>query len=321
MEIKGYTYGYGSRKGLYRSEEGRYSQERMYELGLNWECLAFSSYQDHYYSTEIYQDPERTPADEDLIFAIQNAHEHGVKLCLKPMVDCKDFVWRARVDFPDTDMRGGDPYWSLWFESYRKMLTRYARLAEENGCEMLCIGCEMVGTERKEEEWRKTIEAVRKVYHGPLVYNTNHGKEMQAAWYDAIDYIGTSAYFPVADGAGATLEMMEERWQKVKGELRAASEYWGKKIVFMEIGCRSAAGCAAMPWDFMARELPVDQDEQANFYESCIKTMKDEPWFAGFFWWDWSAVIYHSAEQAEEDRGFNIHLKKAEQVVRKYYGA
>ena len=41
---------------------------------------------------------------------------------------------------------------------------------------MFCLCCEMLGTERKEEEWRRTIDAVKKFYDGKLVYNTNHGK-------------------------------------------------------------------------------------------------------------------------------------------------
>jgi hypothetical protein len=47
--------------------------------------------------------------------------------------------------------------------------------------------------------------------------------------------------------------------------------------------------------------------------------MKDEKWFDGFFWWDWSAKIYDDREAAQKDQGFNIHLKKAEQVLKKYY--
>ena len=46
----------------------------------------------------------------------------------------------------------------------------YAELAEETGCEMLCIGCEMSGTERKETHWRALIAKIREVYHGKLVY-------------------------------------------------------------------------------------------------------------------------------------------------------
>jgi hypothetical protein len=83
----------------------------------------------------------------------------------------------------------------------------------------------------------------------------------------------------------------------------------------MEIGCRSAAGCAAIPYDFTHREFPYDEDEQANFYESCFRSMWDEPWFAGFFWWDWYIKL---PSRVPED-GFSIVDKKAESIVKKWY--
>ena len=43
----------------------------------------------------------------------------------------------------------------------------------------------------------ESINKIRKVYHGKLVYNTNHGSEDKVEWFDALDYIGTSAYYRV----------------------------------------------------------------------------------------------------------------------------
>lgn len=78
----------------------------------------------------------------------------------------------------------------------------------------------------------------------------------------------------------------------------------------MEIGCRSALGCAQMPWDFTHTEFPVNEDEQANFFESSMAALSDKEWFAGYFWWDWGTIVYHTKEEAAVDDGFNIHLRK-----------
>ncbi len=321
MEIKGYTYGYGGRPGDYRSEAGVKSQELMYELGLNWVCLAVAVAQDNYHSTKMYYDYANNASDFDVYAAIKRAHDHNVKVCLKPMVNCRDGIWRAQIDFPDEDMHGRDVYWSEWFKNYTAFLLHYAEIAEELKCEMFCIGCEMLGTERKEKYWRELITKIREVYHGPLVYNTNHGKEEVAKWFDMLDYVGTSAYYPVAgrNGMGYDKETMISEWQKIRDRLAGVSERIGKKIIFMEIGCRSAKTCSSMPWDFAHRDLPKCDEEQADFYDSCLTVMHDEPWFAGFFWWDWSTKIYDTKEEAEQDLGFNIHLKKAEEVVKKWY--
>lgn len=319
MEIKGYTYGYLGKEGDYQTPLAIQSRQLLFETGVNWICLAFAADQKTFSSTEILYHTKNQPSDEDLLAVIKHAHDTHVKVCLKPMVNCQDYVWRAYINFPDEDMRGNDPYWTKWFASYQAYLCYYAELAESSGCEMLCIGCEMTGTERKERYWRDLITAIRSIYHGKITYNTNHGKENTIAWLDAIDYIGISGYYPVAKKGGASIKDMMAAWKKVATGLAKTAQNWNKPILFMEIGCRSALGCASMPWDFMHKEFPYSQEEQANFYESCLASLSDENWFAGMFWWDWSTKIYTTPEKAAADMGFNVHLKKAETVLKEWY--
>jgi hypothetical protein len=315
MFIKGYTYGFDGRRGLYQTEEAALSMERLAALGGDWAALAFVIRQDHFYSTQIRPDYRYTVTDKDVITAANKLHALGLKVCMKPMINSADGVWRAHIHFPEREW-GDQDYWREWFDNYTAFLCHYAEIAEETGCEMFCVGCEMLGTEHKEEEWRKAIAAVRQVYHGELVYNTNHGKEFGVKWWDAVDYIGTSAYYCVADEPGASMEHMKAHWDKQKerpAELSRA--HGGKQIIFMEIGCRSARGCAMMPYDFSHREFPYDEDEQANFYESCMRAMWEEDWFAGFFWWDW----YTRLPNRQPEMGFSIVGKKAEIVVKEWY--
>ena len=319
MEFKGYTYGFMAKRGDYRSEEGIKSQELLYQTGINWMCLAVELTQETAHSTKIEFDFGKSSSDRDIMAAVERAHNKGIKVCLKPMVNCRDGVWRAYINFADSDFAGKDPYWDKWFESYGNFMKYYAELAEETGCEMLCIGCEMCGTERKEKHWRALISEIRKIYSGKLIYNTNHGHEDDVKWFDAVDYIGTSAYFPVAREGGATSEEMQKVWLKIRDNMYKIYQKWQKKIVFIEIGCRSANGCAAMPWDFTHTDLPHDEDEQANFFDSCLKVFADQEWFGGVFWWDWSTFIYDDKENAAKDNSFNIHLKKAEKVLQKWY--
>lgn len=316
MEFKGYTYGYDGTHGDFRSEDGIASQELLYKTGVNWVCLCFVVCQSDAVSSDISFDFGTSVTDRDLIAAINRAHDHGVKVCLKPMVNCKDETWRARINFPDLEPE--DIYWDKWFKAYGDYMRYYAELAEETGCEMLCMGCEMCGTERKETHWRSLIGDVRKLYKGSLIYNTNHGHEKDVKWFDMVDYVGTSAYFPVGMD-GNDKESMMKHWERVSHELEEVHKEWNKKIVFIEIGCRSAHGCSSMPWDFSHKDLPLDQDEQAAFYDSCLEVFSKKDWFGGMFWWDWSTFIYDDKETADNDIGFNIHLKKAEQVLMNWY--
>lgn len=315
MFIKGFTYGFDGKRSDYCTPEAAASMERLAGLGGDWAALAFVVMQDTFSSTVIRPDYRYTVTDKDVKTAVDRLHALGLKVCMKPIVNCADGSWRACIGFPETDFNNRD-YWREWFSSYQAFLCHYAEIAEETGCEMFCVGCEMLGTESKENDWRDVISAVRLVYHGPLVYNTNHGKEDQVKWWDAVDYIGTSAYFSVATKPGESMENMKAAWDSHKQSLRRISQqHGGKQILFMEIGCRSAAGCAAIPYDFTHREFPYDEDEQANFYESCFRSMWDEPWFAGFFWWDWYTKL---PSRVPED-GFSIVDKKAESIVKKWY--
>ncbi len=319
MVIKGFTYGYGAKRGSYRTEKAIESFHKLTKTGVNYICLAFNIQQKSFASTEILFDYRTSVTDKDIIFAIENAHQKGIKVCLKPMINCDDGVWRALINFPDENMFGVDMYWDTWFSSYTAFICHYAEIAADYNCEMLCIGCEMSGTERKEAHWRTLIKKVKEIYTGPLVYNTNHGRENEVKWFDALDFIGTSAYYPVAKKPGESLSNMTKNWLRISDSLEKVSKQYNKPILFMEIGCRSAAGCAMMPWDFTHKDFPMDEDEQANFYESCLSVFHDKPWFHGVFWWDWSIEIYDTREIASKDIGFNIHLKKAEDVIKKWY--
>ena len=314
-KIKGFSYGYDGRRGAYQTPEAALSMDRLAALGGNWAALAFAVWQDSFHATQIRPDYRFTVTDRDIVTAVQRLHERGLRVCMKPMVNCADGVWRAHIDFPEKEWGRGD-YWEEWFSSYEAFLCHYAEIAEECGCEMFCVGCEMLGTERKEEHWRKAISAVRRIYRGPLVYNTNHGKETGVRWWDAVDYIGTSAYYAVASSPGESMENMKEKWDGYRQQLADVSRMnGGKPVLFMEIGCRSALGCAAMPYDFTHREFPYSEEEQANFYESCFRSVWEEPWFAGMFWWDW----YTRLPERYLETGFSIVGKKAEKIVKEWY--
>ena len=314
MFIKGFTYGFDGKRGDYRSDQAAASMERLAALHGDWAALAFSVRQDTFYATVIRPDYRWTVTDADVAAAVKKLHSLGLKVCMKPMVNCADGVWRANIRFPEPEW-GRTDYWGEWFSSYRAFLCHYAEIAEENGCEMFCIGCEMLGTEDREQQWRETIQAVRKVYSGPLVYNTNHGKEWNVKWWDAVDFIGTSAYYSVAEAPGESLDRMVGAWNAVKEPLKKLSEAYHKQIIFMEIGCRSALGCAMMPYDFSHREFPYSEEEQARFYESCLQTMWNEEWFGGFFWWDW----YTKLPVNEAETGFSIVGKQAERILQEWY--
>ncbi|MFC3341492.1 glycosyl hydrolase family 53 [Paenibacillus abyssi] len=315
--IRGMTWGWGSKRGDYRTEAAADSMRRLKETGSEWIALSFWTWQETVHSTQIPFDYGYTVTDRDIEAAVREARQNGLKICLKPVVNSHDGIWRAHIGFPEEES-GGPSYWDRWFESYTNFLVHYAELAEELGCEMFCVGCEMLKTESQTARWTNTIARVREVYSGPLIYNANHGKEEGVAWFDQVDVIGTSAYYPVGSVPGDTEENMIAKWLPVREKMERLHRKFNKPVVFMEIGCRSAHGCATMPWDYMHRGLPYDEEEQANFYSSVLKVFWDQPWFGGFFWWDWSVNLYPLSE-AKTNRGFDIYGKRAGEILTEWY--
>ncbi|MBM7568715.1 glycoside hydrolase family 113 [Paenibacillus sacheonensis] len=316
MFVKGMTYGWNSKRGAYRQPYATDSLRKLKETGSEWMALSFYTHQANVYATDIPFDYGFTMTDRDIEHAVKEAKALGLKVCLKPVVNSADGIWRAHIGFPEE--AGAAPYWDAWFRSYSNFVAHYAELAEELGCDMFCIGCEMVKTESKAGHWIALIERVRELYGGPIVYNANHGSEERIQWFDRVDYIGTSAYYPVAKQPGDGEEAMIANWLPVREKMAALHAAFNKPILFMEIGCRSALGCATMPWDFTQTELPFSEEEQANFYSSVLRVFWEEPWFAGFFWWDWSVKLYER-EAAGSNVGFDIYGKKAERIVKEWY--
>lgn len=63
-----------------------------------------SGMQETPYSEEIRYDGEKSCTDEELYDMIRYAQSLGLKVALKPTVNCDNGVWRARISFFDHDV-------------------------------------------------------------------------------------------------------------------------------------------------------------------------------------------------------------------------
>lgn len=312
---KGYTWGFFSRPGEMMSKNGEESMERLKSDGIDWICITVNGWQETFASTTIFSLYKRTQTDEEITYAINKAHSMGLKVCLKPMVNCLDRSWRARIDFPTEDSF----YWDRWFDSYNRFMLYYAELAERLGCEMLCTGCEMAGMDKQASYCLDMISKVREVYHGLVMHNINHGDELRFSWLSAVDIIGISAYYPVTSPEHKGIDAMRESWKRVVTRLEACHEKYGRDIMFAEVGVRNEEDCTMYPWDFHNRpEKRNDEQEQADFYQSAMEATWDIPWFCGYFWWDWKAKL-PPIEEAKDNRDFTIYGKLAEDTLKKWY--
>lgn len=303
--IKAITFGPFAMRGNLMGEEPKRSiDEAVRCLGINTILLVPAAMQKNAYSESIDYMSEYTSSDKELIGIIEYAHNIGLNVFLKPTVNCLDGTWRAHINFFDKDVPC-EPKWSNWFRSYTEFQLHYAQIAENTGCEMFLPGCEMVNTDRREAEWRKLIADIRNVYSGPVSYNCDKYQEDNVKWWDAVDYISSSGYYPI------------DTWEEQLDRIEAVVKKYNKPFFFAECGCMSTEGSSMLPNDW---GLPGEwnEDEQAKWYETMLMACKKRDFIEGHVLWSWVEKLY-TKEEAKTEKFYDIYEKKAMEVIAKYW--
>ncbi|WP_256756990.1 1,4-beta-xylanase [Cohnella sp. WQ 127256] len=302
--VNGMTWGWTGVRGTWSSSEAEDSMRTMNSMGVNWVAIALAAEQETPQSTSIPFREAPTVTDEETLWAIRNAKKLGMKVCLKPVVNCANGTWRAHISFFQDDVPG-EPSWGQWFASYGEFIVHYAKIAEQENCEMLCIGCEMVQTDSREAEWRALIAEVRTVYRGLITYNCDKYQEDRLTWWDAVDIISSSGYYPI------------NHWEFHLDRIEQMLVKWNKPFFFMEAGCPSREGSSLKPNDWSLPGGPSEEEQQV-YYNAMFEACSRREWMRGFMLWDWPAKLY-SLEQAVHNNDYCMYGKKAETVVRDYY--
>ena len=279
-----------------------------------WVALVTNWYQKSYNSTEIKATHE-TPTDESLIHAIKEIHSLGMKVMLKPHLELTHSPgkWRGEIDFETEDE------WQTWFNNYHNMIIHYAKMAEKHDVEMLCIGTELVyPATRRGDLWReKIIKTVRAIYSGDITYAANWDEEYSNIdFWDALDYAGIDAYFPLSVKENPSLQELKKGWNLWLIDI----EHWQKKInkpvIFTECGYTSSTMAAKKPWEYVLPGEDVDLELQKRCYEALMQTVGKKDWFYGTYWWYWGT---NKRMGGRGDKYFCIQNKPIEDLIRRWY--
>jgi hypothetical protein len=205
--------------------------------------------------------------------------------------------------------------WKLWFSNYKNFILDYARLAEELHMPMLCIGTELENASKKEKEWREIVREVRKVYSGKITYAANFTEYEQVKFWDALDYIGVQAYFPLAKNHNPSLSELITSWDTHLTQIEKLVKKYKKPVLFTEIGYCNTVDAAIQPWVWPneRKEMEFSEEVQARCYEAFFNTAWKKEWLAGVFFWKW----YPERPTREPD--FTPQGKMAEEVMREYF--
>ncbi|GEN55887.1 hypothetical protein GCM10012290_04790 [Halolactibacillus alkaliphilus] len=303
--IKGFTFGWDSRRGDFLKQEAKESLRLMQmNTASDTVIIAISALQDTAHTTKVDYVGDHMVSDDELIAMIDYAKSLGLRVILKPTVNCKDGTWRAHINFFDVDVPC-EPKWSDWFKSYTDYQLHYAKIAEVTDCEMVIVGCEMVQTERRADEWRQLILEVKQVYHGLVSYNTDKYQEDHVPFWDAVDVLSSSGYYPTGT------------WERELDRIETVVKKYNKPFFFAEAGCPSRTGSSYIPndWNHVGE---VNIKEQAAFYREMFEAAGQRDFVSGFGLWDWNTLL-HTHEEAVTDDGYGVYGKPAADVIYNYY--
>ena len=260
----------------YGSDAAAAQLDALVGLGLRDLALNPFAYTPSLGSTDIRWGDDPTLTDDDLRRQAAQAQARGLRLLMKPHLWSQAF-WTGAGNM---DIRLSPADWSRWFDAYAAYVVHYAALAQEIGCDELCVGLEYTTASLENPgAWAAVAAACRTVYRGRLCYAANWYEEF-ARFPDwaAFDCAAVDAYFPLQ---GDTVEALVAAWQPHLDTL----EKVGKPVLFTEAGYRAVEGSTARPWE-PTSDRP-DPDLQARAYEALLRAATARPWFAGVYWWKW----------------------------------
>ena len=302
---------YATWDNSFGGSESERSIKELKDHGVEYVQIVITLYQDRRDTTEIFY-TNKTSTDRDVIQTIKDAHEAGLKVMLKPHIDIidteKENYWRGDIGFYDPAS------WDEWFANYQKMILNYAKLAEENNVEILCVGTELTFASQKTEHWRSMIRSVREIYNGPLIYAANWDDYKDVKFWDALDMAGIDAYFPLSNRDNASIEEIRAGWTKWKSEIEKWQSRINKPVVFTEIGYPSSVHAPREPW--ASGRGNAKPELQAACYSAFFEEVSDSPWLAGTYWWHWSP---HRHDGGRGDNHFSPRNKPAMQVLTEHY--
>ena len=246
-------------------------------------------------------------------YTIRQAKKNGFKVFLKPQVYIPG-SWTGALSFEL------DSEYNLWEKEYEEYILSMAKIAERYQVELFCIGTEFKAHSIKRASfWQSLIKKLREVYSGPLTYAANWDEYEQISFWEALDYIGVDAYFPLLDQKKMDTHKLAGEWKRYKSSLQAISEKFDRPILFTEYGYMSLSECTHNAWEKEAnrRVAVADYACQAQAIEVLFDTFWESDWWMGGFYWKW--YLDPSTHESRPETDYSPQGKPSELVFKKWF--
>lgn len=256
-----------------------------------------------------------TITDATLISTIRAAKARGLKVVMTPKVWCPHCrrAWSGVLRPANVDS---------FFREYRVMVDKYAEIAQQEGVWLYMLGREMNTLQAMTNDWRAVARDVRHRYHGLVSYDidwsTFVGYAPLVQFWDAVDVVSVSAYFPLSDAARPSITDLRAAWDASQAAQFRGADWFDdlarlaattrRPILFAEVGYLSSTHAAMRPYD-PGSYVAADQRTQANAYRALLERFDGVSWWAGAIWWEWGIVA----------GAYTPRNKEAEHVLQQWY--
>lgn len=276
--------------------------DRLARLGVNSVGFVFPIFQHGPTATDVFAHDTITPTDTNINTFLAQAHRRGFTVMMRPLLDEESAPfsgnWRGSIKPADR---------TAWWQSYNRIILRYAQLAEADGASIFDVGTEMTTMQGDTAQWVSLVKAIRPVFKGQLTYSTNWDQHFPA-FGSALDFIAFDAWYPLQVAAGADpVPAVQSAWKPWLDQVHKDAVRFGKPAIFTELGIASQRGALSQPWAQLTN-VPADNEVQRAYYAGTCAAVKGA--VSGLYWWD-----FELNPPGENDTGFVPQGKPAELEV------
>ncbi len=244
---------------------------------------------------------------------IAYAREKQLKVMLKP------HVWVSGKGWPGDFALSGEKAWQQWESDYKEYILQFARLAEKKNVALFCVGTEYKqAAKQRPQFWEALIQDVRKIYDGKVTYQANWDNFQNIEFWDKLDLISISGYFPLKKEQFEEESAILKAWDQHLADIKSVHQKFDKPVMFGEYGYCSMDNALAKPWEGVRKkDEPVNLTVQKQAYQALYRKFWHKDWFKGGFLWKW----YKDHEKAggKNDKAYTPQNKPAEKVIKKWY--
>jgi hypothetical protein len=264
-------------------------------LGANSIGIGFPLYTDTLTSNDVYAklqcnnsgntSPYQTPPPLVLASVIQIAHNAGLKVLLRPLLDQQNLYaqnsnWWRGVLAPTNPQE--------WINNYLTTLRPYLLVAQDTKTQYFAIETELDSL-GDAQFWPAALALSHSIYKGSIVFNYSWGDPEGKKVAHPGTSMGIDTYPKTTALPNATVEQLLAQWNYL---LRTAYEFRVpnlQKVAINEIGISAQDGMYTQPQRAGAplSQYPYNQAIQANWFEAACAFSEQHKLQGIYYWGPW----------------------------------